>query len=371
MHPKRIILMYISEVSGHHNATLAIEKALKIIDPKTEILNINAFNYTNPIAEKIVNSIYMSVIKIAPKIWDYLYDNQKIAKRIEKTKKNIHKANSPKLKKLFDKFQPDAIICTQAFPCGMVADYKKTYNSNLPLIAVLTDYVPHSYWIYDAVNYYITPSEDVGLGLIRKGVLKEKILPLGIPFDPKFNETIDRDAILQKLKLSPSIPTILIMGGGQGLGPIKTIIKSIEKVKHQTQSIIVTGTNRKLYKSLKKKIRRYKKKTLLFGYSNHINELMLASDIVISKPGGITTSEVLAKNKPMIIVKPLPGQEANNTSYLMAKGAAIKVEKPRQINRVIDELFKNPVKLKTLSDCAKYISKPNASLDIARLALKN
>ena len=147
MRPKRIILMYISEVSGHRNAALAIEKAIRILEPNTEILNINAFNYTNPVAEKITNSIYMGIIKIAPKIWDYLYDNPKVVKRIEKAKENIHKANSPKLKRLFDKFMPDAVICTQAFPCGMVADYKKTYGASLPLIAVLTDYVPHSYWI--------------------------------------------------------------------------------------------------------------------------------------------------------------------------------------------------------------------------------
>jgi processive 1,2-diacylglycerol beta-glucosyltransferase len=97
---------------------------------------------------------------------------------------------------------------------------------------------------------------------------------------------------------------------------------------------------------------------------------MLAADIVISKPGGITTSEVLAKNKPMIIIKPLPGQEASNTAYLMSKGAALKVEKPKQIYRVIEDLLRNPQKLKTLSDCAKYISKPKASFDIAKLILK-
>jgi processive 1,2-diacylglycerol beta-glucosyltransferase len=362
--------MYISEVSGHRNAALSVEKAIKILEPDSDITNINAFNYTNPVAEKVVNSIYMGIIKVAPKVWDYLYDNPKIAKRVEKTKQNIHKANSPKLKQLFDRLKPDAIVCTQAFPCGMVADYKKTYGSQVPLIAVLTDYVPHSYWIYEQVDYYITPSEDVSMRLVKKGVNVGKVKSFGIPFDPKFNEPLERDKILKKYKLSADSPVLLVMGGGQGLGPIKTIVRSLEKVGRNIQEIVVTGTNKKLYKTLKRRIKRYKNNILLFGYAQHINELMFISDVVISKPGGVTTAEVLAKGKPMIIVKPLPGQEANNTAYLTEKGAAIKVVQPRKINTVIADLLRNPARLNHLSLCARRIGKPHASMDIARLILK-
>ncbi len=369
MPPKRIILMYISEVSGHHSATLAIEKALKMLQPDVEVLNINAFNYTNPISEKIVNRLYMSVLKRTPQIWDYLYDNPAVVKRVEKIKESIHKFNSPKLQILFDKFKPDALVCTQAFPCGMCADYKKTYNSNIPLVAVLTDYVPHSYWIYDTVNYYITPSEDVTLGLIKKGVERNKIRSLGIPFDPKFNEPMDKPKIAQKFKINPNLPTILIMGGGQGLGPIKTIVKSLEKVKKEIQEVVVTGTNKKLYNSLKRKIKKYKKKILLFEYVNTIDELMGISDIIITKPGGVTCSEVLAKHLAMLIVKPLPGQEANNTRYLTEKGTAIKIDEPKDLNLVIEDLLKEPDKLKCLYESAVRLNKPNSSLDIAKLLL--
>ncbi len=369
MHSKRIILMYISEVSGHRNAALAIEKAMLMLDPDAEILNINAFNYTNPIAEKVTNSIYMGIIKIAPKIWDYLYDNPRIVKRIERTKENIHKANSPKLKKLFDRFMPDAVICTQAFPCGMVADYKKTYGLNLPLVAVLTDYVPHSYWIYDHVDYYIVPSDDIAVSLINRGVPEKKVKSLGIPFDPKFARIQDKSSLINKYKLKSGIPTVLVMGGGQGLGPIKTIVKSLEKVKPEIQEIVVTGTNTKLYKALKRRIKKYKKRILLFGYAHHINELMNLADIVISKPGGVTTSEVLAMGKPMIIVKPLPGQEANNTRYLTEKGAAIKVDRPKEINYIVEGLIGNAHKLNQIKDAVKKIAKPSASIDIARLVL--
>jgi len=361
--------MYISEISGHHSATLAIEKSLNILSPGSEILNINAFNYTNPISEKIVNRMYMTIIKRAPQIWNYLYDNPAIAKNLAKIKETIHKFNSPKLKNLFEKFKPDAVLCSQAFPCGMVADYKKEFKSDIPLVAVLTDYVPHSYWLYDNVNYYITPSEDVAEKLQQKGVEGAKIKPFGIPFDPDFNRPVLRSATAAKFGLDPEVFTILVMGGGQGLGPIKTIVKSLDKITKPIQQVIVTGSNKKLFKSLENKIGKYKNKAVLFGYASNVNELMSISDVIITKPGGITTAEALAKCMPMIIVKPLPGQELNNTAFLTQKKAAIKLDKASDINSIIEDLLNKPDKLKGLSDAAKAISKPNASMDTAKLLL--
>lgn len=369
MAAKRVILMYISEVSGHRSATLAIEKAIRQLEPKTEILNINAFNYTNPISEKVVNRIYMEVIKRTPKLWDYLYDNPEVVKALDKIKKNIHRSNSPKLKRLFDKFNPDMVVCTQAYPCGMVADYKKTYGVTLPLVAVLTDYIPHSYWVYDTVDYYITPSEDVSLRLEKKGIPAGKIRAYGIPFDHKFNQPLNKEEVFKKLNLDPQKPVVLIMGGGQGLGPIKTIVKSLERSRHDIQELIVTGTNKKLFRSLIRMIRRCKKDIHIFGFVQNIHELMAISKVILSKPGGVTTAEVLSMKLPMVIVKPIPGQEANNTNFLTQKGAAIKVDEPEEAYRVIDELLEDKVRLERLAQAAAGIAKPNASLDIARLIL--
>lgn len=370
MRAKRIILMYISDVSGHRSAAHAIENAIKALRPDTEILSINAFNYTNPISEKIINSLYMGVIKVTPQIWDYLYDNPEVVKKLDKIKKTIHKFNSPKFKTLFEQFNPDVVICTQAFPCGMVADYKKTYNSNIPLIAVLTDFIPHAYWIYDTVNYYITPSEDISFRLMNKGVNRERILSLGIPFGHKFNEQIDKKILLDKYNLDHNLRTILIMGGGQGLGPIKTIVNSLEKVKEPIQEIVVCGTNKKLYNSLKRKFHKFKKKILLYGYTHHVNELMTVADMIITKPGGVTTAEVLAKNLPMIIIKPIPGQEANNALYLTEKNAAVKIDKPKEVVAVIEDFIKNPDKLIAMAKAIETIKKPQASIDIAKLVLE-
>ncbi|MBL7151636.1 MAG: hypothetical protein ISS89_03500 [Candidatus Omnitrophica bacterium] len=361
--------MYISEVSGHHSATLAIEKALKALRPDTEILNINAFHYTNPISEKIVNRLYMGIIKATPQIWDYLYDNPKVLENTKKIKDTIHKFNSPKLKRLFNKFNPDVVLCTQAFPCGMVADYKRSFNARFSLVAVLTDFVPHSYWIYNSVDYFITPAEDISLRLQKKGVPPEKIKALGIPIDHEFNNPLDRGRIMRKYRLQPGVPVILIMGGGQGLGPIKKIVKSLETLNRDIQEIIVTGTNKKLYRSLKRKAKKSRKKILLFRYTDKIDELMSVATVIITKPGGITTAEVLTKRIPMIIIKPIPGQEASNAAYLIEKKVAIRLDDPKEINVIMEELLAEPARLKKLALAARSISKPNASLDIARMLL--
>ncbi|MFC1674889.1 glycosyltransferase [Candidatus Omnitrophota bacterium] len=361
--------MYISEVSGHHSATLAIEGAIRRLSPGAEILNINAFNYTNPLSEKVINRLYIGLIKKAPKIWDYLYDNPAVVRKIENIKNKIHKFNSPKLKKLFDEFRPQAVACTQAFPCGMVADYKKTYGSRLPLVAVLTDYIPHSYWVYKGVDHYITPSEEVSKLLAAKGVADKRIEAFGIPFDHKFKQRADKKEVLSSLSFDPDKKTILIMGGGQGLGPIKAMINSLDKINIDFQMVVVTGTNKKLFAYLNRKARKYKKKTAILSRAGNINELMDISDFIITKPGGVTTAEALVKNLPMVIIKPIPGQEASNTVYLTEKGAAVKIDRLEELIPVIKGLLEDPDRLNSMRAAARASSKPNASEDIARLLL--
>ncbi|MCK9602879.1 MAG: hypothetical protein M0R66_00650 [Candidatus Omnitrophica bacterium] len=369
MAPKRIILMYISNISGHRSAAMAIEKALKALSPETEILSINAFHYTNPITEKIINRLYMSVIQTTPQIWEYLYDNPSVIKNLQKLKEAVHKFNSPKLKSLFEEFKPDIVACTQAFPCGMVADFKKAHPSNIKLLAVLTDYVPHSFWVYDTVDYYIAPSEEAKIRLIKKGIAGEKIKTLGIPFDPKFNKPVEKYEVYKKLGLDPGLPTILIMGGGHGLGPINAIVKSLEKIKMELQAIIVAGSNNKLYESLKDKTKKFRNNILVFGYVDNINELMDISSMIITKPGGITTAEVLTKKIPMLIVDPIPGQEANNARFLTEKKAAIQIDRPENVHLIVESLLINPDRLTKMRESAGKISKPNSSLDIAKLML--
>ena len=364
---KRILLLYISEHSGHHCASLAIEKALKALDPSAETLNINCFNYTNPILEKVINRAYMSVIKARPEIWDYLYDNPDVLKRTQKFREMIHRFNTGKLNTLISEFKPDAVVCTQAFPCGMIADYKKSFGLTMPLVGVLTDYAPHSYWIYNNVDCYIVPSPEAGKKLVENGIDPEKIKVYGIPVDSKFNQRIDAESVCKRLDLDSGVPRILIMGGTQGLGPIKEVVRLLDRSHLKVQNIIVTGTNKRLFKWLSRW--KFRNKTLVLPYAPNIDELMGLASFIITKPGGITTAEALAKGLPMLIVSPLPGQEAMNTRFLLHEGVAVKAENPQDVVVLLEELLYNKNKLRLMSNMALSLSKPDSAVNIAKLVL--
>ena len=370
MERKKILLLYISEHSGHHCASRAIEAALHSIDAGVETLSINSFNYTNPILEKVINKTYMGVIKRKPEIWDYLYDNPSVLRKTQGLREMIHRFNSGKLKVLLDDFKPDAIICTQAFPCGMVADYKKSFDLPTPIIAVLTDYAPHSYWIYNNVDRYVVPSEDTGKKLTDNGIDPSRIAVFGIPIDPKFAKEHNRDEVIERLSLDKSKPCILVMGGTQGIGPIRELVRLVDQSTLNLQMIVATGTNAKLYKALSGRVNSFKKKILVLPYASNIDELMDASSIIITKPGGITTAEALAKGIPMLISNPLPGQEAMNTKYLLKEGAAVKAENPIDVIILLKELLYNKHKLKNMSQRAKAISRPDSAVRVARLILE-
>lgn len=368
MPSKKILLLYISEHSGHHCASMAIEKALYEVDRSVETLNINSFHYTNPILEKIINKAYMGVITNAPELWDYLYDNPKVLKKTQKFREMVHRFNSGKLKTLLDEFKPHVIVCTQAFPCGLVADYKKSLNLNMPLIGVLTDYAPHSYWIYNNVDRYIVPSEETGKKLVANGIEHNRIAEFGIPIDPKFRLPLDADKIREKLSLDKNTPVVLMMGGTQGLGPIREMVNLLDKSRIGLQIIVAVGTNNKVYRWIK--ARRFHKRIIALYKADNVDELMEASDIIITKPGGITTAEALAKGLPMLIANPIPGQEAMNTKFLLKEGVAVKAYAPGDVVTLVEELLYNRNKLKIMSDKAKALSRPNSAFNIARLALE-
>ncbi len=366
---RNVLLMYITKVSGHRQATMAIQRALHQLDPDVEAPSVNGFGYTYPILEKIVNGAYMSVIKRTPQVWDYLYDNPKVVKNSKSIKNFLHKTSHAKLEKLYQKHMPDTVVCTQAFPCGMMADYKRTHNLNFTLIGVLTDYSPHSYWINEGVDHYIVPSEEIRDSFIQKGVDPESIKVYGIPIRAKFASRLDKKQTAKNLGLDLNVPVVLIMGGGQGLGPIKEVVKSLMRIETNLQMIVLTGTNTKLIRWLNRQVKRSPKKILFYEYANNVDELMEISTLIVTKPGGLTTSEALAKGLPMVIVNPIPGQEVRNTNFLLSTGIGIRIDKKEDIGERIEDILKSPERLAAMSKAAFAHGKPNAALDIAKLIL--
>lgn len=367
---KRVLILYAGK-GGHYLASVAIENALKKLGEEIETLNVDYLSYINPTVKRIIKQSYIGIVKNTPAIWNYLYDNQKIIKFTNKIVESVNKRNARKLFSLLLDFDPDAVVCTQAVPCALIASYKKRFSLEFMLFGVLTDFAPHSYWLHEGIDYFIVPSDDIYKKMSLKGVPEDKIMPFGIPIDLKFSEIVDKDILYNELGFSKSAPVILIMGGSLGLEPIKSAVKSALKSKLNIQLLIVAGTNKKLYNWAKKIKFPNNQKARIFTFTEKINKLMSISSAIITKAGGITIAEALSKQLPIIISKPLPGQERMNTRFLLKEGLAFKANSNKHLVVILKDILENEDKLKKIKDKYKNYSKPDAALKIANLILSN
>lgn len=346
-------------------AAMAIEDSVRILNRSIETLNINHFRYTNPVLAQLIMKTYHSMLKRKPELWDYLYDNDNVREKTKGFRGLLYKLNSTKIHRLLEWYKPDVIICTQAFPCVAMAEYKRAHNSAIPVIGVVTDYIAHSYWVDPDVNLYIVPTIEGKERLARLGVNKNNIEVIGIPISPRFCMPLDARKLKQKLKIDSGKPVVLVMGGSQGMISMDEIVKYLAKLPLDMHLIIVCGVNSRLYKKLKKIGSRLKTHMILYKYVNNIEELMSISDLVITKPGGLSVSEALAKELPMVIINPIPGQEAKNTEFLVKNKVAVKAEDARDVARQVGDLASNPQALRQMKHHISGIARPRAAFEIA------
>jgi processive 1,2-diacylglycerol beta-glucosyltransferase len=199
------------------------------------------------------------------------------------------------------------------------------------------------------------------------GVDPAKIEEFGIPIDPKFCDLGSREELCVKIGVDEDVPCVLIMGGTQGLGPIKDVARALDASDLNLQVMIVTGTNRKIYRWLRRRC--FRKRYVILPFAENVNELMRLATVIITKPGGMTTAEALAIGVPMLILHPLPGQEAMNTKFLLREGVAVKAESRDDVVVLLEELLYNESKLRAMSRKARALSRPDSAMNIARLSL--
>ncbi len=366
---KRVLLLYISPRSGHHQASLAIEKALALYQPNVAVRNIDALHYMNPFLERFIKKTYSGLIRTSPEVWDYLYDNPKVLRSTQKLRHLIHRFHSPKFQSLLDSFRPDVIACTQAFPCGLVSDLKKNGALSTPLVGILTDYLPHSYWIHDRIDYFVVPSDTAVERLSQNGIPPDRIRKFGIPVDPKFSANNKKGEIQKRYNLDPKLPTLLLMGGSSGLGPFRKLVRALEHSPLKVQIFTVCGFNRRLYRSLKRREKRFKKRMFVLGYTEEVDALMESADILITKPGGLSTSEALTKRLPMILLDPIRGQESSNADFLVGKGLALKAEDEEEAVELVEKLLAQPETREAMRRQAQRLIRPESANEIASFLL--
>jgi processive 1,2-diacylglycerol beta-glucosyltransferase len=329
---------------------------------------VDAFDYTSQFVKWMIQRSYLSLIRHQPNVWEYLYDNPSVHGQVQHIRRLLHRYHIWKVQRLLETVQPHAIACTQAFPCGMLADFKQQRGLEIPLVGILTDYAPHLYWLHDTVNLYAVPSEEMRQRFVSHGIEPDRIGIFGIPVEPKFLDPVDRAAVYAEFKLDPSLPVILVMGGSGGFGPIGELMRSVDRIAQPAQFVVLTGTNQALLAWFAQQ--RFAHPVSVFGYLDRVPQLMSIATLVITKPGGLTTAEALAKHLPLLIITSIPGQEMCNARYLLAQGAAVQLGLPETVGESLAALLSEPERLATMRQHAARLSRPDSAMQIARVLIE-
>jgi processive 1,2-diacylglycerol beta-glucosyltransferase len=359
-------VLFLSNTAGQgHNATASAIMEM-LAQQGAECKMLDTYAYINPMLYEALSRGYLLSTTIVPTAYGRFY---RLAEKREKNDKKYtitkvaNSIMSIKLKKFMKDFNADVIVCTHIFSAQLVNVMKAQGLIKSITIGIITDFTIHPFWQdVDQIDYFVTASELLTCQAVKKGIPEYKILPFGIPIQMKFSKSIDKIEARKQLGIDLNTFTILLMSGSMGHGNILKILRNMDAFDNNFQVLVVCGNNKHAKQKIDKM--KTKKKVYSFGYVNNVELMMDAADCIVSKPGGLTTSEALAKNLPMIMIDPIPGQEDRNVEFMLNNGLAMKVTNTFTIDEVLYQLFLYPQKLRNMESNIRLVGKPNAAKDL-------
>lgn len=360
----KILILSASVGNGHTRAAQSLEKAFKIRNAAVEIRHEDVLSFTNPLFRRLYSNAYIDLVNNAPEVLGWMYDQLDEPWKNEKRRLFFDKLNLQKFIKMVKQYKPDWIVCTHFLPSEIISDLKAKGKIDCPQAIVVTDFDLHAMWLCRNYEHYFVALDETKAYLETLNFPSEKITVSGIPIDPVFAETKDKQSMREKFNLDLETPTIILSAGGFGVGRIEVLLKSLEAINHPVQILAMCGKNEELKNKLLKVNPKENCKIIPVGYTTEMDEYMSASDLVVGKPGGLTTCEALAKGLIFVIVNPIPGQEERNSDHLLENGAAIRCNNLATLGYKIDKLLSDPKKMETMRQNALDFARPNAAFDI-------
>lgn len=376
---KKIIISYAAYGGGHLSAAKNLKEYIEENYPNCEVFLFDCMKYINRVIDKVCGSTYSGITKNIPWFWGkiYYHTQEPIFERILSLS---NKVLAYKLGRLLKKYNADIIISTHFFVGHMCTILKQKGKINSKLATVITDYGedPYNEWTcnYDFIDYIFVAHDKIKNTLIKKGIPSNKIFDTGIPISNKFLTNYNKSNILNELGFTPNKKTVLFFGGGElGLGKSKTldIFECLIKNFTNVQIIAISGKNENLKNSFEKLVNENNsnQNAKILGFTDRVSELMAISDLVITKPGGLTSTESLVSNLPLLVINPIPGQEEENAKFLESNGAAVWLKKTDDIGLVLNDILNNDDKLLSMKQNTKKIAKPNSTNNICSILLEN
>ena len=364
MTPKRILLLSVSAGAGHTRAAEALRAFAERDVAAITVRHLDVMKFLPAGLRKLHTDIYIGLLNRHPALWGYLYPITHEARPGSSTRR-LRRAmahfTTRSLLAEIDAFGPDAIICTHFLPAEILSNSIQNGRSHCPVWVQVTDFGVHRMWVQDHMAGYFAANEEVAFRIKACGVKPERIHVTGIPVMPAFGAVPGRAACAAQFGLDPTRPTFLLMGGGAGLGQLGPVAAQVLDSCPECQLIAVAGGNARTLGILQLLARHYPGRLHVHGYCEQVERLMACADLVITKPGGLTSSECLAMGLPMLLSSVIPGQEERNADYLLEQGAALKAIDALTLQYRIGYLLAHPEKLAEMRRRAKALGRPDAA----------
>jgi processive 1,2-diacylglycerol beta-glucosyltransferase len=370
----RILILSASVGAGHIRAAEAVEAALLKLEPSATVKNIDVLTLTGRTFRRLYSQTYFDIVEKAPHLLGYVYDlldrPRSPRSKSDRLRLLVERLNMKPFFELLESERWNAVVNTHFLPAEIIASLRQKGRLATPQMTVTTDFETHRLWVVKPCEHFTTATEEGALYLQHWGAPPECTSVTGIPIHPVFSEPRDRKAILRSQGLTGDRPIVLQLAGGFGVGPIETIYQEILSIEKPLEIVAVSGRNEDAKKKLEEATVPPRHRAHVLGFTTKMHELLAVGDIVVSKPGGLTTSEALASGTAMAIVNPIPGQESRNSDFLLENGAAIKIGNLATLPYKLARLLDDPARLAALKKNALGAAKPRAAFDVARIALK-
>ena len=379
---KKILLLSVSAGAGHVRAAEALRAwGAESFAGRVEMRHIDVMDFVPASFRKIYADGYIKVVQHLPKMWGMLYDASSKAPPdafSQKLRRGVERLSTRALMKEIAAFAPDAVVCTHFLPAELLARKTQRGHFSTPVWVQVTDFDLHGMWVQLEVAGYFAANDEVKFRLQARGIAPERVHVTGIPIMPQFSRKPDRAACARELGVAASKCTVLLMGGGAGVGGLDEVAerllaseigdRGVDAIS-DFQLIVLAGKNQKALAALTKLSAKHPARLFPQGFTNKVERIMACADVMITKPGGLTTSEALALGLPMIVHSPIPGQEEHNADYLLEEGAALKAIDESGLEFRLKTLLANPARLAAMRARAVALGRAFAGRDVLSIVL--
>ena len=317
---------------------------------------------------RVVSDGYLQMVKTIPQMYRYIYTRAERATEVGPFRTWAHQFTAGNLRPLLERERPDVVVCTHAFPCGAMAEYKRMFADAPPVVGIVTDFAVHAFWVHSNIDAYIVAADTTRDALIARGIDPKRISASGIPVRPEFVPSGEsRDSLRERLDLPRDRHVILMMGGGLGIGPLERMMRSLQGVEAPLAAVVIAGRNLRIERRVLAAAEQMNYPVRALRFVDNVYDYMHAADVFVTKPGGLSTSEALVAGVPMILCKPLPGQEERNARILSEGGAAIRARTMAELPGLLASVLCDSDRREAMIAAARRMARPDAAGEAASL----